>query len=194
MTESQILNTVSVYFKEHGYVPKRVVAKKLLIGQKSPDFEIYYSGELDYYCEVKSPLLLINNKTQLFQWTTTISKLRNFIQSAVLQFTDMDSDHNKPWVLLFTSDHMQLNWTNMTHAITGIVGYGQTIIRDLREYVKDSEIDLKKIDMFIWFQMNQSTDIHQVRFFINAGSKFKRRCENIQEKLRPVAGEVSFNN
>ncbi len=195
MTENQILEKVAEYFNAHHLDLRRVDHRKVDDGTKSPDFELYSSGILTSHVEVKSPLLLLNDKTQLFQWTTSVSKLRGFIHNAVKQFVDADSDHSKPWLLVFTSDHMQLNWTNMTHAITGIVGHGNTVTRDLRQerYVKETEEDVKKVDSFIWFQMGGDGVIHQVRVFINADSKFKEKCEEFEVSLRPQEGESAYN-
>jgi hypothetical protein len=194
MTEPEILNKVEEYFKVHNLDITRVDHRKVNDGTKSPDFKLYSSGILVSHIEVKSPLLLLNDKTQLFQWTTSVSKLRGFIHNAVKQFVDVDNDHSEPWLLVFTSDQMQLNWTNMIHAITGVVSHGNTITRDLRKerYVRETEEDVKRIDSFIWFQMNSQGVIHQVRFFINAESKFKGKCEEFELALRPQDGEPAY--
>lgn len=194
MTENQILEKVAEYFKTHHLDLRRVDHRKMHDGNKSPDFELYSSGILASHVEVKSPLLLLNDKTQLFQWTTSVSKLRGFIHNAVKQFIDADSDHKDPWLLVFTSDHMQLNWTNMIHAITGIVTHVNTVTRDLRQerYVKETEEDVKKVDSFIWFQMSSDGVIHQFRFLINANSKFKQKCEEFEMSLRPQEGEPAY--
>lgn len=194
MTEDQILTVVTDYLRSRKYNPKRIDANALPPGIKSTDYEVYSKGSLEFYCEVKSPLLLANTISQMFHWTTSISKIRNFIHDSIAQFIASDSLHNKPWVLVFTSDHMQLNWTNMCHAITGIVGYGTTIIKDLKNerYVKDTEEDVRKIDLFVWFQMNKNREIHQVRFFINVNSLFKQKDEEIVELLKPLPNEKAY--
>lgn len=193
MTEKQVLLRIAEYFKARNLDLRRINTIKTH-GAKSPDFELFISENLAAYIEVKSPLLLLNDKTQLFQWTTSVSKLRGFIHVAVKQFTEADSQHTKPWLLVFTSDHMQLNWVNMIHALTGVVSHGGNITTDLRQerYVKDTESDVIKIDSIVWFQMNSEGKIHQVRFFVNAESKFKNECEKYIARLRPREGDRAY--
>lgn len=195
MTEHEILNSVSNYFLNHQYQTKRIDAGTLPQGKKAPDYEVFYNGCIDFYCEVKSPLLLVNDLTKMFHWSTSVSKLRKFIHKAVEQLKDSDPNHIQPWVVVFTSDHFQLNWANMVHAITGVIAYGNSIIRDLRteRYVVDTENDLKMIDLFVWFQMNKTGEIYQVRFFINKDSIHAEECEIIANKLEPCSTDKACN-
>lgn len=108
-TDQQSEKLVERYLTEHKYFPKRINIKKLPEGVRTPDFKVYEADVLKFYCEVKNPLLLANDLTQMFHWTTSVSKIRRFIhKKAVPQFKDIDSNHSYPWILFFTSGHFQL--------------------------------------------------------------------------------------
>jgi len=110
---------IQSYLISHGFLPKRIDTKKLNTGIKSPDFQVYLRDISSFYCEIKNPLLLANDITKMFHWTTSISKIRRFIHKAVQQFIDIDHGHNFPWMIIFTSGHFQLNWNNFSDAYLG---------------------------------------------------------------------------
>lgn len=141
MTELLALELVENFLKNHRYNPKRIDASKLNPGEKAPDFEVLDLAELKFYCEVKTPELKLDAKEQIFKWTTTASKLRIFIHKAVKQFVGQDPKHLKPWVIAFTSDHFQLNWTNFTHCIQGAVAYNNQVLKDLggMRFIKETD-------------------------------------------------------
>lgn len=192
MTESLALEIVKNYIANHNFSSKRIDVKKLAIGKKAPDFEVNSGGKLFFYCEVKTPELKLNNQTQMFHWTTTVSKLRDLIHKAVKQFKDRDSNHLKPWVLIFTSDHFQLNWSNFTHCLQGAVAYNAQIIKDLsnQRFVVDTQDDIRSIDLFIWCQVNtQAKKIYQMVHFVNGNSDLIKETKVISDRLIPYATE-----
>lgn len=190
MTETQALALVTSYLHEHGFDPNRVDIKNLPQGKKSPDLDVMENGERAFFCEVKTPLLLANDVTKMFHWSTSIVKIRGFIHKAVKQFRDYDLNHHKPWVIIFTSDHMQLNWTNMKHVLNGFVSYPESsqIIADFRNkpYVIATNNDVKTVDLYVWFQINSLTKdrIHQARFFLR-NTILLEETRRIVEKLCP---------
>lgn len=192
-TDPQSEELVKTYLIEHTYLPKRINTKKLPEGVKSPDFKVYEADVLKFYCEVKNPLLLVNDLTQMFHWTTSVSKIRRFIhKKAVPQFKDMDSNHSYPWILFFTSGHFQLSWVNFSDACLGYVARNGTMISDLRQekYVINSNTDVNLIDAYIWGQVNpESAKLYQFVPFINNDSPLKSQTEKIIDKLKPTQNE-----
>lgn len=187
MTEQDAINIIISYLIFHGFLPKRIKIKSLSQGKKSPDLEIFENNKMSFLCEIKSPLLLINEDTKMFHWTTTMSKGRTFIHKAVKQFKDYDPNHQYPWVINFTSDNFQLNWTNMIHILHGVVFYDKTIIKDLREvrYVIDTKEDVKNIDMFIWNQINKNNNrLYQIKIVLNKNLPHIKKSKSIAEKFK----------
>lgn len=196
MTEPIALEILEEYFKKHKYNPKRLDPNDFDPGTKVPDFEIKEGGKVQFLCELKSPNLHINKQTGLFQWTTTVSKLRDMLHKAVKQFNDCDPDHTLPRMLVFTSDHMQLNWTSLTHTLNGVVGFRQTMIKDLRNtgFIKRTNSDLEKIDFIVWCQTNSKDKrIYQYVPFINNDSKHFEKVNNISNKLKPIEEDDIVN-
>lgn len=192
MTEEKILLIISSYLINHNYTPVRIDTSKLPPGRKAPDYLVKSNNKLQYYCEVKTPDLILNPNTNLFNWQTTVSKLRDLIHKAAKQFKDQDSLHSVPWIVIFTSCHMQLNWTNLSHCIQGKVGYGKDLIKDLtgQRYIKDTNQDVNNIDLFIWSQVNeQHNKIYQMVHFINHDSKLLANTTEISNNLIPYTNE-----
>lgn len=194
MTEHRILSSVSNYLAGHGCQVLRLSAKALPVGIKCPDFQVLLNDGTSFYCEVKSPLLQANEITEMFHWTTSVTKLRDLMHKAAEQFSDEDPKHESPWVLIFTSDHMQLNWSNLTHAYTGRVYYGDKTIVDLTHLkrVQETVRDVEQIDLFVWLQMNEKADIYQVRLMIQPKTKLKCQVIEIGRKLEPTPTDISY--
>lgn len=189
MTEPQAIKLVEDYLSNHKHKPSRIDHKKTQEGEKSPDFIVEH-GKSIFYCEVKTPSLLPNKDTNMFHWTTTVSKIRALIHKAVKQFEAQDPNHKKPWVLFFISSHMQLNWTNYSHAIQGKIAFGNDLIRDLEKFVSDTDGDVIKIDLSIWCQVNPNTlRVHQLVPFLNTGSPLIDETQRIYESLIPYESE-----
>ncbi len=183
---------VSSYLFNHSYSPKRFNKKEMRSGFKTTDFFVEENNEIKFYCEVKNPLLLVNEETQMFHWTTSISKIREFIRKANKQFKDVDKKHSKPWIIFFTSSHFQLNWSNFADAYLGYVARNGKMINDLRKerYVYEYNVDVNSIDAYIWLQINnKKKTIYQLVQFVNYDSILKNETELIMNKLVPFASE-----
>lgn len=187
LTEYEAISIVKSYFEKNSLVVERIDPKNLSSGKKAPDLSISKDNELIFFCEVKTPELKINPVTNMYHWDTTFYKLRRFIHTAVKQFKDIDPEHKYPWVVAFTSDHPQLNWTNFTHNVLGAVVYGGDVLRDFRDkaFVADSNKDLLSIDLFLWFQINyiNRTNIVQLKRFINKDSKLLSKVISFEKSL-----------
>lgn len=192
MKEAIALGIISKYYFKHGFIPKRLYPQNYPLNTKVPDFEIVNNKILDHYCEVKSPELILNPVTNLFHWQTTVSKLRNMIHKTIKQFRGVDPNHNLPWILAFTSDRMELNWTNLVHTVNGIAGFSNTIFRDFRDtrFIKDTQGDIEQLDYIFWNQVNRlDNKIYQFVPFINIESKHLVKVENINRLLTPLSDE-----
>jgi len=192
LTDREAEELIKEYLIRHSFTPKRFDTKKLVKGVKSPDFKVFNGDLLFFYSEVKNPLLLLNEITKMFHWTTSISKIRRFIHRAVEQFYDVDTNHKFPWIIAFTSTHMQLNWTNFTDAYLGYVARSGKMIYDLRKekYVINYNEDVSMIDAYIWCQVNaESKRIHQYVPYFNSESKLKNKVEMIMQELKPFESE-----
>ncbi len=190
-TDVQAEELINDYLIRHNFTTTRFNTKKLG-GLKSPDFKVYLNKELYFYCEVKNPMLLVNDITKMFHWTTSISKIRRFIHKAVQQLNDVDNHHNFPWIIIFTSSHFQLNWSNFSDSYLGYVARNGKMIRDLRheKYVSNTNRDVNTVDAYIWCQVNSKNKIiYQLVPFINAGSRLKVKVEKIITKLKPSQSE-----
>lgn len=187
LKEHEAIEIVCKYLSDSGFSPSRINHKNLPNGVKSPDLAVSNKGELQFYCEIKTPELKQHPITGMYHWDTTFYKLRRFIHSAVKQFKDVDPDHLYPRIVAFTSDHPQLNWTSFYHNVIGAVSYGDTVIKDFRDksFVADSNKDLLAIDLFLWFQVNyiNRTDVYQLFRYCNADSKHLSIVENISDQI-----------
>ncbi len=188
MKESIALDIVQKYLTDHGYLYKRLKPEQFPVGTKVPDFEVLIDGRKQFYCELKSPELHPHPVTNMFHWSTTMSKLRDFMHTAVKQFVSVDPHHMIPWVLLFTSDHMLLNWTNMKDAINGKTQRGDTLLNDFStsRFVTNTQSDMQNIDLIIWCQINsEDKRIYQYVPFFNHDSEFINSARSIDDRLKP---------
>jgi len=192
MSENTAIKIIENYYSNHGFHPERLYPENFPSNTKVPDFVIKESGEISHYCELKSPDLILNPKTNLFHWQTTVSKLRDMMHKAVKQFKGVDPEHKYPWVLAITSSHMQLNWTNMVHTINGVAGFNNTVFSDFRDkrFISDTQDDLVQIDFIFWNQVNyQDKRIFQYVPFINVESLHVKKVEVVSKLLKPTSLE-----
>lgn len=187
LKEHEAIGIVNTYLEKNGLTVHRIDTKKLDNGKKAPDLSVSKKSELLFYCEVKTPELKLNPDTNMYHWDTTFYKLRKFIHKAVKQFNDFDPKHESLWVLAFTSNHPQLNWTNFVHNIFGAVSFNGNVIRDFRNksFLLDSNKDMLSIDLFLWFQINyiNRSSIVQLKRFVNQDSKLFREAEILEKSL-----------
>lgn len=192
LTEFEARSIVKDYFKKHGFTCKEIVTKGLPPGKKSPDFIVSENNRLLFYCEVKTPEHKLNPATNMYHWDTIFYKLRRFLHTAKKQFEDYDSGHKHPWVVAFTSNHPQLNWTNFVHNIIGAVAYDGKVIRDFRQksFLKDSNKDLLSLEIILWFQVSYTDKrIYQMKHFVNRQSKLFNEAKKISDLLTPYKNE-----
>lgn len=189
LSEKEAREIVKNYLLSHGFVVDEIKPDDLPIGKKSPDFIIKEGGDITGYCEIKTPAFILNPITNLYQWDTTFYKLRRFLHTAKKQFDDYDPQHEKPWVIVFTSNHPQLNWTSFTHNVIGAVAFNGKVIRDFRDkkFLPESNKDLLSIDMIVWFQINylDRRKVYQVKFFINKDRPLIDKVEKLSNRLKP---------
>ena len=196
LPESKALLLVREYFSSHFLRCEYIDPRHLSGGIKSPDYKIFQAEEHLAYCEVKTPENQVNQQAGMYFWDTGFNKLRKFIHKAVKQFHDEDSNHSKPWIVVFTSNHPQLNYSSLLHCIRGSVVLGGTLIKDFRNkrFIKSSNKDLKSVDLFIWMQISYvSPKIYQVKFFLNDNSPFLFEVKRISEFLMPTIDDKIYS-
>lgn len=188
LRESEAKSIVKDYLIERGYQVEEIDPKEVPEGIKSPDFEVKWDKQTAFLCEIKTPSHNLDPIFKMYKWDTVFYKLRRFIRTASKQFSDFDPEHNTPWVIVFTSNHPQLNWTSFTHNVIGAVAFNGQVIRDYRDkqFVGQSNNDLLKIDMIIWFQVNylNRKEVYQVKFFINKDNRFVEKMGVVSNTLK----------
>ena len=171
LKETETRTIVKEYFSNHGFSVLEINPKNLPQAKKSPDFVIKKGGDIKGYCEVKTPAHILNPITHLYHWDTTFYKLRKFLHKARKQFSDYDPNHKKPWIVVFTSNHPQLNWKSFADNVIGAIVFNGKILKDFRNknFITESNKDLISIDLIIWLQVNyiDRRKVYQVRFFVN---------------------------
>lgn len=73
MTEQEVLSVITSYLNNHGFLPRRIDHRILKGGKKSPNLEVNRENCKEFYCEIKSPLHLVNEATKMYHWTTSSS-------------------------------------------------------------------------------------------------------------------------
>lgn len=192
MTENEAIRIVREYLEKHTLKGEKVDTTKLAPGKKSPDLEVKENNKLVFLCEVKTPSLKQNVQTKMFHWATTHSKLRGFIHQAIKQFTDHDPKHTLLWVIAFTSDNFQLNWSNFCHCIQGAVAYNGQVVKDLSSsrFIQDTNRDLLSTEMIIWFQVSpKDKKVYQLKLFVNQQSRLFTETKRLSDLLTPSSSE-----
>lgn len=130
---------------------------------ETPDAHITL-GDRQYIAEIKSPLLLFDHEAGVYKFVTTNSKLLTFIKKAVKQLNAIDPNHTLPWILIFTSNHFQLNWKNLTDALQGGVVFQRQAKPDFAgtDVYKRTKKYIKQLDGIVWLQANSEGKIHQM--------------------------------
>jgi hypothetical protein len=174
---------VKNYFLDRGFSILDIDPRALPPGKKPPDFIIKKDDDIKGYCEVKTPANIINPITNLYQWDTAFYKLRKFSHKARKQFDDYDPSHTKPWIIVFTSNHPQLNWKNFFNTLMGAVIFNGKILRDFRnmDFTLKTNKDLLSIDLILWFQINyiDRRNICQTRYFVNKEGRFTNEIKSL---------------
>ncbi len=166
--------------------------------RKTPDN--YIEGKKrKYICEIKSPELKLDLETQLYKFKTTHRKILGFIHTATKQFHSLDSEHQLPRVLVFTSINPQLNWKSFTDAIQGGVidqkGNRSPDFSKTPVYTSTLPL-LSDVDLYIWFQVSGMGDkFYQASYFINEKSTHGKACLELVNNLsRTKVSSMNMDN
>ncbi len=180
LPEPVAIRLVQGYLEERKLNGKKIPENNDGQGNKTPDLQIMIGDEPLALAEIKTPELTLDPIFKMYLWKTTFYKIRKFVHKAYKQFDKFDISHNLPRVLFFTSNHPQLNWTNLVHSVTGVVGYGNTIIRDFRDlsFLSDSDVELNQVDAIVWLQVNYITpSVFQHFEYYNQTSKYSDKLK-----------------
>lgn len=187
LTEYEAKEVVKKYLARGGFTANEIDTKNQPEGLNIPDLEVSEGSRIASYGEVKTPNHILNPVTGMYMWNTTINKLRALSKKAIKQLETYEPSYEHPRVIVFTSDHPQLNWTNCVHHIQGAVSYNKEIVKDFRnrETGWDLANDLRKIEMIIWLQVNYLTrkDIAEATHLINKGSHLIIEVNRISQAL-----------
>ncbi len=89
-----LLSVYTAYLDERGYRAAKIPEATM----RTPDLEVSGHGSA-FLNEFKSPDLLLDQALGLYKFTTTNSKLLQFIHTAIKQFKAFDPSHARPWVI-----------------------------------------------------------------------------------------------
>ncbi|NDD84383.1 hypothetical protein EBZ38_08955 [bacterium] len=185
LPESAIKNLFKKYLEDRDYdftpIPEDI--------RPTPDN--YIEGkDRKYICEIKSPELKLDLETQVYKYKTTHRKILDFIHTAVKQFNSLNTTHDIPRVLVFTSISMQLNWKSFTDAIQGGVidqkGARSPDLSKTQVYTNTLPL-LSEVDLYIWLQVSKSGDkFYQASYIINEKSKHIDDCMELVRNLSKI--------
>jgi hypothetical protein len=166
---------------------------------QTPDGYITGFGS-KYLCEVKSPILMFDHKAAPFgyKFSTTHNKILVAIHSAKKQLRKLDPKHLLPHILVYTSPHPQLDYSNLVHAMSGYIAMQDgTITTDLRdtEIFKNTKNIIQDIDLYAWFQIGGGGKFIRVNYFSNHKSIHAKTIEDLVAGLKsiPVSSMDGYN-
>jgi hypothetical protein len=177
-----LLSVYTAYLDERGYQAARIPEATT----RTPDLEV--SGhENSFLNEFKSPDLLLDQALGLYKFTTTNSKLLQFIHTALKQFKAYDPSHCRPWVITFASVNFQLNWHTLSEAMYGGSVVEGRVMADwtrtavFQRWTKDRYV----ADLYIWLQVNDQTmEPYQASFVTNKLSAHRPLVDELVANLR----------
>jgi hypothetical protein len=143
--------------------------------------------ESSFLNEFKSPDLLLDQALGLYKFTTTNSKLLQFIHTALKQFKAYDPSHSRPWVITFASVNFQLHWRTLFEAMYGGSVVEGRVMADwtrtavFQRWTKDRYV----ADLYIWLQVNDQTmQPYQASFVTNKLSTQRPLVDGLVANLR----------
>ncbi len=144
-----------------------------------------------YLSELKSPILMFDHDATPFGYkhATVHNKILDAIHAAKRQLKKLDPEHSLPHILIYTSAHPQLNYTNFIDAIRGYIALRNgDIMTDLRgtDIFKATEPILDDIDLYIWFQITGNKQFNQVSYFNNQHSPHAGSIDKLVDQLKYV--------
>ena len=176
-----LLGKYAEYLSARGYTASKIPEST----GRTPDLEVTGDGRR-YLNEFKSPELLLDPAIRLFKFTTTNSKLLQFVHTALKQFTDYDRNHETPWVVTFASTHMQLHWHSLFEAMQGGSVVEGRVIADWTHTgaFKRWQANRYKVDLFMWLQVNLETGPYRASFFTNDRTPQRALIDGLVRDLR----------
>jgi large subunit ribosomal protein L30 len=167
---------------------------------KSPDFKIMKNGELEAYCELKSPrddwIFDVPKDLKPGEIRSEVREdpaahaLARVIGKAVAQFDAVNPDHAKPNILVIVS-HARLRGPTDRHLAIGgmpVPGGGRGFLlvdpneKDFKKaWEKQRRLwdDVRKIDLFYWIDAHTKTVRHVIN---NDGARRGEACELMNVK------------
>ncbi len=170
------------------FLADRVYSFTAIAEDKKPTPDSYIEDKKrKYICEIKSPELKLDLENQVYKFKTTHRKILDFIHIAIKQFNSLDSKHELPRVLVFTSTNPQLNWKSFTDAIHGGVidrnGNRSPDFSKTPVYTSTLPL-LLDIDLYIWFQVGSVGDkFYQASYFVDEESVHNKECMELVSGL-----------
>jgi hypothetical protein len=186
LTEKEALVAVISHFTECKLNPDRIDHKNNKQGEESPDLIIKKDGVNLLLCEVKTPGHYIDPVLRMYLWKNVYGRLRDRLRKARKQFESYDPKHQLPRVVVFTSNHPQLNYTHCRSNIIGAMVVGNKILQDFRNLpeFKYAEKNIRNVDMILWCQVNRMNKvIFETEHFINGKSKYLETIKQISDIL-----------
>jgi hypothetical protein len=183
-SHDDLLPVYAAYLGERGYQAAKIPETTT----KTPDLVVSGHGG-SFLNEFKSPDLLPDQSLGLYKFTTTNSKLLQFIHTAIKQLRTHDPLHGRPWVITFASVNFQLHWRTLFEAmqggcvVEGKVRADWTRTDVFRRWTEDRHV----ADLYIWLQVNgQDKQPYQASFFTNSSSTHRPLVEELSANLRAV--------
>jgi hypothetical protein len=178
-----LLSMYATYLDERGYRAAKIPETTT----KTPDLEVSGYGS-DYLNEFKSPDLLLDQVLGLYKFTTTNSKLLQFIHTAIKQFRAYDPSHGKPWVITFASGSFQLNGHTLVEAMQGGIAVEGRVMADWTEtsVFERWTADRYDIDLYVWLQVSDVMQPYQASFVTNDRSPHRPLVDGLVTNLGAV--------
>jgi hypothetical protein len=186
----EMLSMYATYLEERGYKAVKIPETTT----RTPDLEV--SGhEHSYLNELKAPDFLVDPTLGLYKFTTTNSKLLQFIHTALKQFQSYDPSHARPWVITFASTNFQLHWRTLFDAMQGgSLAEGKTLADWTRTTVFTRWTEDRYVaDLYIWLQVNE-TQPYQASYLTNDLSLHRPLIDAFVADLRGTPLSSADNN
>jgi hypothetical protein len=177
-----LLAVYTPYLGQRGYHAVKIPET----ATRTPDLEV--SGhESTFLNEFKAPDFALDPVLGLYKFTTTNSKLLQFIRTAIKQFKAYDSCHTMPWVITFASVNFQLNWHTLFEAMQGGSVVEGKIMADWTRTAAFQRWAGERYtaDLYVWLQINDQTmEPYQASFVTNKLSAHRPLVDGLVANLR----------
>lgn len=152
---------------------------------KTPDLAVTANG-VTYLNEFKAPDLRLDDELGLYKFTTTNSKLLQFVNTAIKQLRAHDADHEKPWIVTFASTNFQLHWQSLFDSMRG----GSVVEgKPIADWTKTTAFkrwvgNRYTVDLYVWLQVGPETKPYQASYFTNDRSHHRPQIDRLVSDLR----------